>query len=264
MKNLAAQQQALLQLLFTGAAAPPALPHGAPAATGLPFHGERGLRAYRANGLALAERTLAGAFPVLAQLVGAESFTALSREFWLTHPPRCGDLAQWGDALAQFLQTNSQLADEPYLPDVARVEWALHVAAGAADQAADMASFALLASADPATLSLRLASGTLVLASNYPVASITTAHQSGTPSLAEAGAMLRAGTAEHALVWRAGLRPCVRPCGPGEAALVTALLRGASLLAALESAPGLDFQGWLSMAVQSGLVLGSRSLPMPE
>jgi len=202
---------------------------------------------------------LTGAFPVLAQLVGAESFTALSREFWLTHPPHCGDLALWGGALAQFLQTNSQLADEPYLPDVARVEWALHVAAGAADQPADMASFALLASADPTTLSLRLASGTLVLASNYPAASITTAHLIGTPSLAEAGAMLRAGTAEHALVWRAGLRPCVRPCGAGEAKLVTALLRGASLLSALEAAPDLDFQDWLTMAVQSGLLLGSRA-----
>jgi len=52
--NPAAQQQALLQLLFTGAAPLPALPHGAPMATGLPFHGERGLHAYCANGLALA------------------------------------------------------------------------------------------------------------------------------------------------------------------------------------------------------------------
>ena len=63
MTKLAGQQQALLQLLFTGAALPP----GAAVATGLPFHGERGLRAYRANGLALAERSLSACFPVVAQ-----------------------------------------------------------------------------------------------------------------------------------------------------------------------------------------------------
>ena len=256
MTKLAGQQQALLQVLFTAAAPRP----GADVATGLPFHGERGLRAYRANGLALAERSLSGCFPVVAQLVGADSFTSLSREFWLTRPPACGDLAQWGEALPQFLQTNTQLADEPYLPDVARVEWALHVAAGAADQAADMASFALLASADAAGVTLLLASGIQILQSGYPSASIVNAHLLGAPSLAEAGAMLRAGTGERVLVWRAGLRPQVRPSNSDEAALITALARGASLLSALEAAPGLDFQGWLTMAVQSGLVLGSRAL----
>ena len=256
MIKLAGQQQALLQVLFTAAAPTP----GAAVASGLPFHGERGLRAYRANGLALAERTLSACFPVVAQLVGAESFSALSREFWLTLPPTCGDLAQWGEALPQFLQTNTQLADEPYLPDVARVEWALHVAGGAADQQADMASFALLASADAAGVTLLLASGIQILQSSYPSASIVNAHLLGAPSLAEAGAMLRAGTGELVLVWRAGLRPQARPSNREEAALITALARGAPLLSALEAAPGLDFQAWLTIAVQSGLVLGSRAL----
>ena len=254
MTGLAAQQQALLQLLFP-VATPPCV-----SSPGQPLHDERGLRAYRTNGLAVAERSMSACFPVLAQLLGAESFAALSREFWMTHPPTCGDLAQWGDALPQFLQTKTQLADEPYLPDVARVEWALHAAAGAADQAADMASFALLASADAASATLLLAGATQTLQSDYPTASIVNAHLLGAPSLAEAGAMLRAGTGEHALVWRAGLRPRVRPCGADEAALVTALLRGTSLLEALEAAPGLDFQGWLTMAVQSGLALGCRAL----
>ncbi|MEO6623277.1 MAG: DNA-binding domain-containing protein [Burkholderiaceae bacterium] len=264
MTRLAEQQQALLQQLFTPAVLPAAPSRVAAVAPGLPFHGERGMRAYRANGLALAERSLSGCFPVLAQLLGAESFTALAREFWLTRPPSLGDLAQWGDTLPLFLQAKAQLAEEPYLADVARIEWALHVAAAAEDApAVDMASFALLASADPATLALRLASGTQVLASAYPAASITNAHLDGSPSLAEAGAMLRAGASEQALVWRAGLRPRVRPCSTGEAALILAMVHGASLLAALEAAPALDFQDWLAQAVRSGLVLGSRPLLTP-
>ncbi|MBA4175071.1 MAG: hypothetical protein C0505_00690 [Leptothrix sp. (in: Bacteria)] len=93
----------------------------------------RGLAAYRANAGALAERALAAAYPTLQQLLGADSLAGLARHFWHRHPPQAGDIARGGADLADFIAAAPALADEPYLADLARLEWAVHCAATAAD-----------------------------------------------------------------------------------------------------------------------------------
>lgn len=221
----------------------------------------RGLRAYRSNGRALAVRALQGAYPVIAQLLGEENFVPLAHRLWLEHPPTRGDVAQWGAALAACIEALPDLARaEPYLADVARLEWALHCAASAADPAADTASFALLMERDPAQLTLRLAPATQLLASRWPVASIALAHLEGEPSLEQAGQRLQAGVQETALVWREGLRPRVRVADAAERPFITALQEQRSLDDALQAAPDLDVQQWLAAAVQSGLVLAALPL----
>lgn len=261
--TLAAQQQALLAALWapdTENAINLIAAYAAPMRAGGQKRLELGLRAYRAHGRELAPRALAGAYPVMAQLLDEENFGALARAFWLAQPPAAGDLGQWGEGLAGFVQRSEQLADEPYLADVARVEWAMHRAATASDAQVDTASFGLLAMRDPARITLVLAPGVALIPSMWPVVSIANAHLRQEPSLEEAGARLRAGVAEAALVWRDGLRPCVREAVPAEATLVQALLRGASLLDALAPAGALDFNAWLLPAVQQGLVTGARAL----
>lgn len=224
---------------------------------------ERGLLAYRTNGTALAERALTAAYPVLQQLLGEESFAPLARHFWRQAPPQCGDVAQWGAALADFIDAAPQLSSEPFLGDVARVEWALHCAATAADSAADIGSFALLASGDPEQVSLTLSDGVVAFASTWPVVSIIHAHLQGEPTLAQAAALLGEGVSEHALVWRQGLKPRLRVSSAAEHALLAALQAGFSLEAALAAAAvgiGFDFNDWLTQAVQSGLVTGAHLL----
>lgn len=225
---------------------------------------ERGLLAYRANATALAERALAAAYPVLAQLIGDESFAPLARHFWRHAPPLRGDVAQWGAALADFVDAAPQLSSEPFLGDVARIEWALHCAATAADSTADIASFALLASGDPEQATLTLSDGVTTLASAWPVVSIINSHLYAEPALAQAAALLAAGVSEHALVWRQGFKPRLRLCSAAEHALVKALQAGLWLEAALSATSGdgddLDFSSWLTEAVQSGLVTGARLL----
>lgn len=143
----------------------------------------RGLKVYQANGHALACNALRAAYPVVAQLLGEESFDALARALWHAQPPLRGDAAQWGGALPEFVRVSDQLASEPYLPDVAALEWALHLAASAADASADPSSFALLADHDPADLALLLLSpGCASLGSRYPVVSIVNAHLLATPA----------------------------------------------------------------------------------
>jgi hypothetical protein len=222
----------------------------------------RGLQTYRANAHASALRSLQTAYPVIAQLIGDAAFEHLAHDFWTQFPPTRGDLAQWGGELSGFIARISALQAEPYLRDVAKVEWALHTAATAKDKDADLATFTLLTEQDPAALTLQLAPGTALIHSEYPLASLLTSHLYAAPSFEEVGQKLRQNSPEIALIWRQGLRPMVAGCTAAEAAFVGQLLAGASLLAALENldqptgiAP-FDFQLWLPHAVQSGLLLG--------
>jgi hypothetical protein len=257
MSSLARQQQALLDVLL---AWPPETAIKNITAYAMDSRA-RGLKAYQTHGHMLAQRALQAAYPVVAQMLGEESFADLARALWHAQPPVRGDIACWGSGLAAFMKTSEQLQDEPYLPDVARVEWGLHHCAGASDRAADLSTLALLTTDDPASFTLVLAPGCAVVRSAWPIASILGAHLDGQPSLQEAGAQLRAGVAQDVVVWRAGLKPRFRLAVDGEVGAVMALLRGESLDQALSLAPQLDFALWLPMAVQSGLLLSVQVLP---
>lgn len=259
------EQQALLQAVLGGGDTDELmqwLPQGQ-AARRL---NERGLLAYRANGQALAERVLAAAYPVVTQLMGEENFALLARHFWSAQPPSRGDMACWGGELADFIEAAPQLAAEPYLGDVARLEWLLHEAGSAADAEVDLASFALLTSSDAEPVSLCLGAGVALLASSYPVASIVNAHLLGSPSLQEAGQRLTDGCAEHVLVWRQGFKLCVRLSSAAEHRLIEELLAGHALANALDAVDSLgdeasafDFNVWLANAVQTGVVCGAHA-----
>lgn len=228
-------------------------------------HRRRGLVAYRSHAAAQAVRALAAAYPALARMLGEENLDALARELWREQPPLCGDLAQWGAALAGLIGRLPDLvAAEPYLADVARAEWALHQAAMAADAMADPPSYALLANADPAELRLALAPGTACIASAWPVVTLIQAHASEPPELGMAASRLAAGVAETALVWRQGFRPQLRIAHAGEAAFIAAVQQGLSLLDALAKAADFDFNAWLVPAVHDGLLLRVLALDNPE
>lgn len=259
MTTLAAQQQALLDVLFTR----PQGPSPDRLRALLVPEATRGLAAYAAHGHALAERALQAAYPVLAEFIGNENFTPLATGFWHAHPPQCGDLTRWGEALPDWLASLQALAHEPCLPNLARVEWALHQAASAPDSAADLPSFQRLTQEDPNGLGLRLAPGAALIRSRWPVVSLVQAHREHSPSLAEAAQRLNDGVAECAVVWRQGLRPRVAACTPAEARWLEALIAGASLPDALDGVadPSFDLGSWLPHAVQQGQVLGAISVP---
>ncbi len=237
---------------------------------------QRGLQAYQANAGALAERALAAAYPVLQQLLGEADFALLARDFMHHHPPTRGDITCWGDRLPEFVASAATLADERYLPDTARLEWAVHGAAGAADAGApDTQLLHLLAETDPDALHLQLRPGTAALVSPWPLAAIWLAHQA--PGDGDRFAAVRTAlatpTPRGALVWREGWRVRVAEVPAAEAAFTARLLQGLSLGRALDE-PGateLDFQAWLVANWQRGLLLGGTTAvpslqpePMPD
>lgn len=215
----------------------------------------QGLAAYRGNAAATAERALGAAFPTVAALVGHEPFAALARHFWQEYPPTCGDLGEWGAALPAFIASNRLLADVPYLPASARLDWVVHQATRAAGPpagaAADPAALLqALANTDPDDLHLPLADGAALVSSEFPIATLWLAHQ-GRLAFDAARSALGAQQAEHAFVWRdAHHQVHVQALTEADATFTAALLRRLSLAAALDEAgPAFAFDSWLAQAL---------------
>ena len=263
----AARQQALLAAIGRGAGAGG---EPLPALSLSPARAARGLAAYRANAQVLAHRALAAACPTVEAMVGTDQLAGLAAAFWQAHPPTCGDIGEWGQALPDWLSARPDLADWPWLADAARLDLAVHHAERAADAEMDTASLVLLGEHDPAVLHLVLMPGTALIRSVYPVVTLRECHQGhpahgdDTPAdaLQRARAGLLNGLAENALVWRRGWRCEVVSLNEADAAFTAQLLAGHNLAAALAAAHAdFDFGPWLQRAVAHAWLKGVGLIP---
>ena len=193
---------------------------------------ERRFGVYRNNVKASLAAALAARFPVVARLVGEEFFTATALVFIERHPPRSPVLAEYGVTFADFLEGFDPAVDLPYLPDIARLEWARHGAFHSAD--ADPADIGRLAALPPEQIGaaiLGIHPAVTVIASPWPIVSIwTTNTYDATPEAPAAG-----WTGETALVTRPHLDVLVQRLPPGAELLVAELARGIALGAAVDA-----------------------------
>lgn len=218
--------------------------------------GERaaqGFAAYRANAGALAERALAAVFPTLQTMLGAADFKHLAREFWRAHPPRRGDLGEWGTEFPAWLQAHAAFAEWPYLGDCARLDLAIHQCERAADAEFDAASLGWLERADPERLRIGLMPGTAVLTSAWPIATVHAAHHLAGAGFDAVRAALAAQHGEQVLVARRRWRARVHAVDAPTVAWTRLLLAGAPLSQALDRAgEGFQFAEWLAQALREG------------
>ncbi|MEK7711434.1 MAG: DNA-binding domain-containing protein, partial [Pseudomonadota bacterium] len=97
------------------------------------FPAAQHLQVYRNNVVESLTGALCAVYPVVEKLVGDGFFRYAVHEYLRAHRPRSGNLHDFGDAFASFLSGFAPAAELPYLPDVARLEWAWHQAFHAAD-----------------------------------------------------------------------------------------------------------------------------------
>lgn len=205
-------------------------PVGLESHTGVPP--ERRFAVYRNNlcvGLidALSER-----FPVCRRLVGDEFFRAMARCYMRDFLPRTPMLFEYGDEFATFISTFEPASALPYLPDVARLEYAVGLAYHAADVAPtslDVMRALPFDRLDSATATLH--PSTYVIASKYPIVSIWRRHMSDDDSTP-----LELSHGEDALILRPALEICVSTLAAGGAAFVEALKNGNSFGEAMNAA----------------------------
>lgn len=195
------------------------------------------LSLYRTNVRAAATKALAAAYPVLQQVVGEAAFEGLARTYQRERPSTSGNLYDHGAEFAEVLAGHEAGRDLPYLPDLARLEWAVHRAHGAADALPlDPKQLARVAPERLAALRFQWAAGTALIASSHPIVRIWTIHQPGFDG--EFGVDWSAG--ECACVARDGWAVQVRALPAGEAAFIEASLAGLPLGVAADHALAVD------------------------
>jgi hypothetical protein len=84
---------------------------------------------YRNHAFATLNAALKAAFPVVCRLVDERFFAYAANEYLREHPPLSRCLVECGADFPDFLAGFQPCKDLPYLADVARFEWALHIAA---------------------------------------------------------------------------------------------------------------------------------------
>jgi len=217
-------------------------------------HNEHRLALYRGNLTVGWHKILASAYPVIRQLVGDEFFEGLTRAYGHVHPSDNPDLNCFGARFAAFLRSFPPVAELPYLPDMADLEWALHRAHYAESAnilgAADMAR---LTPGQMEAMHLRLAPACTLLAPAWTVLDSWCVHQP------EAGVepYVPAQGNEFGLVCRPQWRARLLTLTPASHAALSVLAAGATLGAALDAAfdcdPEFDFaanlQQWLASEI---------------
>jgi hypothetical protein len=192
------------------------------------------LGVYRNNTLTGLGKALAAVYPVVERLVGEEFFRHATRIFIRRYPSRCGDVGEYGAEFADFLAEFEPARALAYLPDVARMEWARHLAARAADQdPLDLAALGRVTPDDYESLHFALHPSARLLESAWPVLRIWEINQPGhgdeeRVDLREGGCRL--------LIWRHGLALRQRALPPGEYRLLQAMAEGLDFGSACELA----------------------------
>ena len=218
---------------------------------------DRRMAIYRANMVAAADKALACAYPVIQQVVGAEFFHGLAREYQRGTPSESGDLTGFGETFGAFLAAFEHTRGMAYLPDLARLEWAVHRAYGAADAPDwDPASLGTVEPDRQAAIRFRWAPGTAVIESAHPIVRIWTIHQPGY----DGEFSVAWDAADTALVSRDGFAVGVAACGPADATFIAASLAGLpfgdAATAALASHPDFDLGALLGHALSARQICG--------
>ena len=133
---------------------------------------------YRGNLGATWRRTLGHAYRVVLALVGDDFFGGLAQAYGRQYASDSPDLNAFGAHFADFLASFPHVAHLPYLPDMARLEWALHLAHYAAD--AQGVAPEALAGLSPQQLEAsrwRVHPACCLLASSWQVPALWQAHQ---------------------------------------------------------------------------------------
>lgn len=202
---------------------------------------------------------LAATYPVVQRLLGTGRFRAAVAAYVRTHPSRGGDLNVYGDAFGAFLEDGATELRMPYLPDLARLEWAIDEASRAADcdgaPDAVLAALARVPAEGLAAARLRLAASCRLVASPHPLLRIW---NGGPPAHGADGRTSGAGAGDRLLVRRDACGVAIERLDAGEFAWLAALAAGSTLAGAQDAArvadPAFDLAAALHAHIGAGTI----------
>ena len=191
------------------------------------------LAIYRHHVTATLTRVPAGTFPVVCRLVDPRFFAYAADRYLREHPPASPCLFEYGVSFPAFLAAFPPCRAFAWLPDLARLEWAINVAFHAEDaRPLEPAALAAVAADRVAHARFHLDPSLTFLQSQWPVDEIWTSHRHD-----EEPAAVQLAAGDVALeVRRAGDDVLFQRLLPAEFDFRRALAAGSSLGAAAEAA----------------------------
>jgi len=215
---------------------------------------------YRHHYLISLTEALTAIYPVVCRLVDERFFAYAAHGFIAQTPPREPCLFEYGAAFPDFLAELPSAASLVYLPDVARLEWAINASLHApAEAPIGRAGFAEVSMADYPKLVFRLQPSLRLLSSDWPVDRIWQANRPeneivGRVDLDEGNCRLEIRQQDDSVVFRR--------LDAGEFNFRKALAEGGSLesaaAAVLASEPSFDLVSALGRLISEGLIAGFR------
>lgn len=187
---------------------------------------------------------LGHAHPSLRRALGDEAFHALARCYAALEPPRRPMLWSYGGGFADWLDATALDGLAPWLPDLGRLDWAMHEALFAADaDPLDLTRLAAVPAEQAGALRLMPHPSVRLIRSRWPIHALWKAPEAQPE-----------GGPDSILVGRAdGEVRCAR-LDDADGALGAALLAGATLDEA--ALAGGDLQGLLARLLHNRLVVG--------
>lgn len=243
-----------LQGAFTAALLGPdgAVPAGVVGPDGGPA--PRRFAVYRNNVGAALANTVSLAFPAVSRIVGEAFFKAMAIAYVRAEPPRSAMLLDYGATFPDFIGRFPPASSLPYLPDVARIEWAWREAYHARDAAPlDPAALGGVPEAEIGGLRFVLHPASRLVRSRFPALTVWRMNTSDT----EVGAV-DFSVAEDALIVRPDAEVEVRLVPPGGAVFLAALGEGRTLMDAAATAQAAD--GRFDLAGNLAGLLGAGAL----
>lgn len=205
-----------------------------------PARAQQRFAAYQRNVRGNWRVALGASFPVVASLVGRAVFRDLADQYSLRHGSRDGDLNRFGDRFADFVAGHGVAGELPYLPAMARLEWALEEIYGAPDvRPPDFSTLSAVPPDRQGDVVLVLAPELREIVADCPITEIWQAHQHLDQEVRDAAlAAIDLQPLRHTVIVSRAPAGQVVPIrlSPGEAALRAACLAGWSLATALEQA----------------------------
>ncbi|MBI4227576.1 MAG: putative DNA-binding domain-containing protein [Candidatus Omnitrophica bacterium] len=190
------------------------------------------LAVYAEGYLARIEEALAEVYPATRHVVGRHAFAALARNYASAIPSQDYNLSRAGRRLPEFLSTAPLAGDLPFLPDLARLEWAVAEAFHAAwHPPLDPSTLAALPAEAWPRARLSLQPAVARVASDWPILDIWEARER---PVAETRIAL-VNRPQRVLVTRRGVAVQCELLDPPQDRLLGALMAGAPLGAACEA-----------------------------
>ena len=120
---------------------------------------ENRMSVYRNNVIRTLRDAIIATYPMTLKMLGADYMKKLARLYALDHKPSQADLNLYGENFPQFIANFKPLVKYPYLPDLAKLEWATNESYFAADDTAlDPSGLAQQSAETQANLTLTLRS----------------------------------------------------------------------------------------------------------